>query len=97
MRTFKAETMTTPATDNQIRAIIAMNTQYKFIGVKYPDTKFFSKAHAIIILNTLDVLKADATKRDFDRDLYYKLYHRFAAKYPKNHMTVLVCDPYYYC
>ena len=92
MRTFKAETMTTPATDNQIRAIISMNTQYKFIGVKYPDTQFFSKAHAIIILNTLNELKADAAKRDFDRDLYYRLYDRFAARYPENHMTVPVRD-----
>ena len=91
-RTFKAETMTTPATDSQIRAIISMNTQYKFIGVKYPDTKFFSKAHAIIILNTLNELKADAAKRDFDRDLYYRLYDRFAARYPENHMTVPVRD-----
>ena len=91
-RTFKAETMTTPATDNQIRAIISMNTQYKFIGVKYPDTKFFSKAHAIIILNTLNELKADAAKRDFDRDMYYRLYDRFAARYPENHMTVPVRD-----
>lgn len=90
MKTFKAETMTTPASDKQIRAIISMNTQYKFIGVKYPDTKFFSKAHAIIILNTLNELKADAAKRDFDRDLYYRLYDRFAARYPDNHMTVPV-------
>ena len=90
MPTFKAETMTAPATDRQIRAIISMNTQYKFIGVKYPDTQFFSKAHAIIIINTLNELKADATKRDFDRDLYYRLYDRFAARYPDNHMTVPV-------
>ena len=90
MRTFKTETMTTPATDNQIRDIISMNTQYKFIGVKYPDTEFFSEAHAIIILNTLNLLKADATKRDFDWDLYYRLYDRFAARYPENHMTVPV-------
>ena len=92
MRTFKAETFKAPATDRQIRAIISMNTQYKFIGVKYPDTKFFSKAHAIIILNTLNELKADAAKRDFDRDLYYRLYDRFAARYPENHITVPVRD-----
>ena len=91
-KTFSVKTMTTPATDKQIRAIISMNTQYKFIGVKYPDTKFFSKAHAIIILNTLNELKADAAKRDFDRDMYYRLYDRFAAKYPDNHMTVPVRD-----
>ena len=90
MRTFTKEAFETPATDKQIRAIISMNTQYKFIGVKYPDTQFFSKAHAIIILNTLNELKADAAKRDFDRDLYYKLYDRFAARYPENHMTVPV-------
>ena len=90
MRTFKAEAFKTPATDDQIRKIISMNTRYKFIGVKYPDTEFFSKAHAIIIINTLEVLKADASKRDFDRDLYYRLYDRFAARYPENHMTVPV-------
>ena len=92
MRTFKAEAFKTPATDDQIRKIISMNTQYKFIGVKYPDTEFFSKAHAIIIINTLEVLKADASKRDFDRDLYYRLYDRFAARYPENHMIVPVRD-----
>ena len=92
MRTFKAEAFKEPATDDQIRTIISMNTQYKFIGVKYPDTQFFSKAHAIIILNTLNELKADATKRDFDRDLYYRLYDRFDARYPENHMTVPVRD-----
>ena len=90
MRTFKAEAFKEPATDDQIRKIITMNTRYKFIGVKYPDTQFFSKAHAIIIINTLEVLKADASKRDFDRDLYYRLYDRFAARYPENHMTVPV-------
>ena len=92
MKTFKAETVKEPATDDQIKAIIVMNTKYKFIGVKYPDTQFFSEAHAIIILNTLNVLKADAAKRDFDRDLYYRLYDRFAARYPENHMTVPVRD-----
>ena len=97
MRTFKAEAFKEPATDDQIRTIISMNTQYKFIGVKYPDTQFFSKAHAIIIINTLNVLKADASKRDFDRDLYYRLYDRFAARYPENHMAVPVRDSYYYC
>ena len=97
MRTFKAEAFKEPATNDQIRKIISMNTQYKFIGVKYPDTQFFSKAHAIIILNTLYLLKADATKRDFDRDLYYNLYTRFAARYPENHMAVPVRDSYYYC
>ena len=90
MRTFNAKAFKEPATDDQIKAIITLNTKYKFIGVKYPDTQFFSKAHGIIILNTLDVLKADATKRDFDRDLYYRLYDRFAARYPDNHMTVPV-------
>ena len=40
--------------------------------------------------NTLNELKADAAKRDFDRDLYYRLYDRFAARYPENHMTVPV-------
>lgn len=92
MRTFKAEAFKTPATDDQIRKIMSMNTKYKFMGVKYPDTQFFSKAHAIIIINTLEVLKADASKRDFDRDLYYRLYDRFAARYPENHMTVPVRD-----
>ena len=94
MRTFKAEAFKAPATDDQIRKIISMNTRYKFIGVKYPDTQFFSKAHAIIIINSLEVLKdrEDASKRDFDRDLYYRLYDRFAARYPENHMTVPVRD-----
>ena len=90
MRTFTKEAFTTPATDKQIRAIITLNTKYKFSGVRYPESHFFSKADAIIIMNTLMKLKDDAPKRDFDRDLYYRLYDRFAARYPENHMTVPV-------
>ena len=90
MRTFKAEAFKTPASDKQIRAIISINTQYNIKGVQYPTTKLFSKAHACIIMDMLNELIPDATKRDFDRDLYYKLYDRFAARYPENHMTVPV-------
>ena len=90
MRTFKAEAFKEPASDSQIRKIIVLNTKYRFSGVRYPDGHFFSKGDAIIIINTLMHLKDDAPKRDFDRDLYYRLYDRFAARYPDNHMTVPV-------
>ena len=90
MRTFTKEAFTTPASDKQIRAIISINTQYNIKGIQYPTTKLFSKAHACMIMDMLNELIPDAAKRDFDRDLYYRLYDRFAARYPENHMTVPV-------
>ena len=90
MKTFSAKAFKEPATDDQIRTIITLNTKYKFSGVRYPDSHFFSKGDAIIITNTLMHLQGDAPKRAFDRDLYYRLYDRFAARYPENHMTVPV-------
>ena len=92
MKTFKAETVKEPATEAQIRAIININTNYIIKGVKYPNTKLFSKAHAIEVLDALTELMPNATKREFNKDLYYLLYDRFAAKYPENHMTVPVGD-----
>ena len=90
MNTFSAKAFKEPATDDQIKKIITLNTKYRFSGVRYPDSHFFSKGDAIIIINSLLYLENDAPKRDFDRDLYYRLYDRFAARYPDNHMTVPV-------
>ena len=93
MTTFNAKAFKEPATDDQIKKIITLNTKYKFSGVRYPESHFFSKGDAIIIINTLlhlENLEDEAPKRDFDRDLYYRLYDRFAARYPDNHMTVPV-------
>ena len=92
MTTFNAKAFKEPATDEQIKTIIALNAKYRFSGVRYPESHFFSKGDAIIIINTLMHLKDAAAKRDFDRDLYYRLYDRFAARYPENHMTVPVRD-----
>ena len=90
MRTFKAEAFKEPATDDQIRTIITLNAKYRFSGVKYPESHFFSKGDAIIIINSLHYLENDAPKRDYEVDFYYRLYDRFAARYPDNHMTVPV-------
>ena len=90
MNTFSAKAFKEPATDDQIKKIITLNTKYRFSGVRYPDSHFFSKGDAIIIINSLLYLENDAPKRDFDRDLYYRLYDRFAARYPDNHLTVPV-------
>ena len=92
MRTFKAETVKEPATEAQIRAIININTNYIIKGVKYPDTKLFNKAHAIEVLDALTELMPNATKREFNKDLYYLLYDRFATKYPENHLNVSTGD-----
>ena len=91
-RTFSVETMTTPATTKQINAIININTGYVIKGIKYPETKFFSKAHAIMMLEELIKAKETAPKRPYDKDMHYRLYERFAAKYPDNHMQVPVRD-----
>ena len=90
MKTFSAKAFKVPATDEQIKTIIALNAKYRFSGVRYPESQFFSKGDAIIIINSLLYLENDAPKRDFDRDLYYRLYDRFAARYPDNCMTVPV-------
>lgn len=92
MRTFTKEAFTTPASDKQIIAIISINTQYNIKGIQYPTTKLFSKAHACMIMDMLNELIPDAAKREHDVDLYYRLYDRFAARYPENHMTVPVRD-----
>lgn len=91
-RTFSVETMTTPATSKQITTIISLNTNYIIKGIKYPETKFFSKAHAIMMLEELFKAIDTAERRPYDRDMYYRLYERFAAKYPDNHMYVPVRD-----
>ena len=91
-RTFSVETMTTPATTKQISTIIGINSNYIIKGVKYPETRFFNKAHAIMLIEELNAAKATAPKRPFDRDMYYLLYERFAAKYPENNMQVPVRD-----
>ena len=90
MRTFSAKAFKEPATDDQIRTIITLNTKYRFSGVKYPDSHILSKGDAIIITNSLLYLENDAPKRDYEFDFYYRLYDRFAARYPDNHMTVPV-------
>ena len=90
MTTFNAKAFKEPATDDQIKIIIALNAKYRFSGVRYPESDFFSKGDAIIIINSLMHLKDDAPKRDYEFDFYYRLYDRFAARYPDNHMTVPV-------
>ena len=91
-RTFSVETMTTPATDKQISTIISINTKYNIKGIDYPETTFFSKAHAIMMLEELFKAIETAERRPYDRDMYYKLYDRFSAKYPNNAMQVPVRD-----
>lgn len=91
-KTFSVATMTTAATDKQISTIININANYIIKGIKYPETKFFSKAHAIMILEEMFKLKDSAEKRPYDKDTYYVLYERFAAKYPYNKMNVPVRD-----
>ena len=92
MKTFKAETVKEPATEAQIRAIININTNYIIKGVQYPTTKLFNKAQAIEVLDALTELMPNATKREFNKDLYYLLYDRFAARYPENHLNVSTGD-----
>ena len=88
--TFNAKAFKEPATDDQIKIIIALNAKYRFSGVKYPESHFFSKGDAIIIINSLMHLQDAVPKRDYEFDFYYRLYDRFAARYPDNHMTVPV-------
>ena len=90
MKTFSAKLFKEPATDDQIKIIIDLNAKYRFSGVRYPESQFFSEGDAIIIINSLMYLKDAAPKRDYEVDYYYRLYDRFAARYPDNHMTVPV-------
>lgn len=90
MKTFSAKLFKEPATDDQIKIIIDLNAKYRFSGVRYPESHFFSEGDAIIIINSLMYLKDAAPKRDYAVDYYYRLYDRFAARYPDNHMTVPV-------
>ena len=90
MKTFSAKLFKEPATDEQIKAIIDLNAKYRFSGVRYPESHFFSEGDAIIIINSLMYLKDAAPKRDYEFDFYYRLYDRFDARYPDNHMTVPV-------
>ena len=90
MKTFSAKLFKEPATDDQIKIIIDLNAKYRFSGVRYPESHFFSEGDAIIIINSLMYLKDAAPKRDYEFDFYYRLYDRFDARYPDNHMTVPV-------
>lgn len=91
-RTFSVDTMITPATDKQVSTIISLNTNYIIKDIKYPEGNFFSKAHAIMMLEDLFKAIETAERRHYDRDMYYRLYERFSAKYPNNDMQVPVRD-----
>lgn len=101
-KTYTAATLMMPATEKQIRAIISINNQYIIKGIVYPEYavdphtevhhKLLTKIQAQRVLNDLTAAISTAEKRPFNKDTYYTLYERFAAKYPENHIQVPVRD-----
>ena len=81
-----------PATEKQINAIINLNNTYNIKTVIYPECTYLSKALAILLLDHIYKAAEHSPKRPYSQDRFYRLYERFAAKYPENNISAPVRD-----